>query len=316
MTNEELIRQYYDGDEAALDKLYRRNIGLIRKIAEEAAKDFNCLQRDSDRPEYFSAYTNTILDDLFGEGVLEFLTRIKSREYDDSRAKLTTYLYPHLKGRMTRWLEQSIGNLALSKGEMEAVRRAQKLYHSDWLSIDEIAEEMDITRAEVIRHIRYNTHFRGVYDLVSEDYDGDPFERLMPGKLSAPAEEIVYRKVCIELLREMFNDLPKKDRDILGKIYGVFGFQKTPLKEIGMYHMMRESAVEKAEDRAIEKLAKAYPGSELQLWKAVHRMLRRPILLPEGDTKLRMQFPQYVRALAEVYGVLSEATTDETLVCD
>ena len=183
MTNEELIRQYYDGDETALDNLYRRNIGLIKKIAEEAAGEFNCLQRDNDRPEYFSAYTNTILDDLFGEGVLEFLTRIKNREYDESRAKLTTYLYPHLKGRMTRWLEQSIGNLALSKAEMEAVRRAQKLYHSDWLSIDEIAEEMDITRAEVIRHIRYNTHFRGVYDLVSEDYDGDPFERLMPGKL-------------------------------------------------------------------------------------------------------------------------------------
>ena len=316
MTNEELIRQYYDGDEVALDKLYRRNIGLILRIAEEAAKEFNCLRMDSERPDEFSAYTKTILDDLFGEGVLEFLTRIKNREYDESRAKLTTYLYPHLKGRMTRWLEQSIGNLALSKGDMEAVRRAQKLYHSDWLSIDEIAEEMNITRAEVIRHVRYNTHFRGVYDLVSEDYDGDPFERLMPGKLSAPAEEIVYRKVCIELLREMFDDLPKKDRDILGKFYGVFGFKKTPLKEIGMYHMMRESAVEKAKDRAIVKLEKAYPGSKLQLWKAVHRLMRRPIHPQEDDTELRMQFPQYVHALAEVYGVLSEATTDETLMCN
>ena len=311
MTNKELLRQCYDGDEAALDKLYRRNIGLIWNIAKEAAKEFNCLQMDSERPEEFSAYTNTVLDDLFGEGVLEFLTRIKSREYDESRAKLTTYLYPHLKGRMTRWLEQSIGNMALSKEDMEAIRRAQKLYHADWLSIDEIAEEMDITKADVIRHVRYNTHFRGVYDLVPEDYDGDPFERLMPGRFSAPAEQIVYRKVCIELLREMFDVLSKKDRDILGKFYGVYGFKKTPLKEIGMYHMMKESAVEKAKDRAIEKLKKAYPGSNLQLWKTVHRLMRRPILPPEDDTGLRKQFPKYVHALAEVYGVLSEATTDE-----
>lgn len=311
MTNEELIRQYYDGDEAALDKLYRRNLGLIRSIAKEAAKEFNCLHMDSNRPEEFSVYTKTILDDLCGEGALEFLTRIQSREYDESRAMLTTYLYPHLKGRMTRWLERSIGNLALSKDGMEAVRQAQKMYHSDWRSIDEIAEEMDIDRAEVTRHVRYNTHFLGVHDLVPEDYDGDPFERLMPGKLSAPAEQRVYRKVCIELLRKMFDALPKKDRDILGKFYGIFGFEKTPLKEIGMYHMMKESAVEKAKDRAIKKLEKAYPGSKLQFWKTIYRLMRRPILPPEDDAELRKQFPKYVHALAEVYGVLNEATTDE-----
>lgn len=183
MTNEKLIRQYYDGDETALDKLYRRNLGLIRSIAKEAAKEFNCLHMDRNRPEDFSSYTKTILDDLCGEGALEFLTRIQSREYDESRALLTTYLYPHLKGRVTRWLERSIGNLALSKGDMEAVRKAQKMYHSDWHSIDEIAKEMNIDSTEVTRHIRYNTHFLGVYDLVPEDYDGDPFELLMPGKL-------------------------------------------------------------------------------------------------------------------------------------
>ena len=49
------------------------------------------------------------------------------------------------------------------------------------------------------------------------------------------------------------------------------------MKEIGMYHMMKESAVEKAKSRAVEKLREAYPGSRLQVWRAVHRMLRRPI---------------------------------------
>ena len=311
MTNEELIRRYYDGDESALEKLYHRNCGLIRNIAKETAGEFNCLKMDTNHPEEYSSYTKTILDDLCGEGVLELLTRVQSREYDESRAMFTTYLYPHLKGRMTRWLEQNIGNLALSKDEMAAVRQAQKLYHSDWLDTDEVAEEMGISKARASRYIRYNTHFLGVYDLVPEDYDGDPFERLMPGKLSVPAEQIVYRKVCIELLQELFDALPKKDRDILGKFYGIFGFQKTPLKEIGMYHMMKESAVIKAKDRAIKKLEKAYPGSKLQLWKTVHRLMRRPILPPDDDTELRVLFPRYVHALAEVYGVLNEVKTKE-----
>ena len=41
MTNEELVRRYYGGDERALEELYRRNLGLIRRIARETAKEFN-----------------------------------------------------------------------------------------------------------------------------------------------------------------------------------------------------------------------------------------------------------------------------------
>ena len=310
MSNEQLIRQYYDGDEAALEKLYHKNIGLIRGIAKEAAAEFNCLMVDEHHPNQFSAYTKTILDDLCGEGTLEFLARIQSREYDQNCAALTTYLYPHLKGRMTRWLEQNIGCVALSKDEMAAVRQAQRLYHVAWKDTGEIAEELGVPEARVSRYVRYNTHFLGVHDLVPEGYDGDPYERLMPGMLSVSAEQAVYRKVCIELLRELFDALPKKDRDILGKAYGVFGYSEAALKEIGMYHMMKESAVEKAKNRAVEKLREAYPGSRLQVWRTVQRMMRRSVPPPGEDSELRRDFPQYVRALAEVYGVLNEATSD------
>ena len=307
MTNEQLIRRYYDGDEAALEKLYYKNIGLIRGIAKESAEAFNCLIMEQHHPNQFSAYTKTILDELCGEGALELLTRIQSREYDESRAALTTYLYPHLRGRMTRWLEQNIGCMALSKDEMAAVRQAQRLYHVAWKDTGETAEELGVPEARVSRYIRYNTHFLGVHDLVPEGYDGDPYERLMPGMLSVSAERAVYRKVCIELLRELFDTLPKKDRNILGKAYGVFGYSEAALKEIGMYHMMKESAVEKAKIRAGEKLREAYPGSRLQVWRTVHRMMRRPVPPPGEDSELRRDFPQYVHALAEVYAILEEA---------
>ena len=105
--------------------------------------------------------------------------------------------------------------------------------------------------------------------------------------LTASAEQIVYRKVCIELLRELFDALPKKDRDILGKAYGAFGYPEATLKEIGMYHMMKESAVEKAKSRAVEKLKAVYPGSRLQIWKVVHRMMQRPIPLQENNVGLQ-----------------------------
>ena len=50
MTNEELVRRYYGGDERALEELYRRNLGLIRRIARETAREFNCLHMDRERP--------------------------------------------------------------------------------------------------------------------------------------------------------------------------------------------------------------------------------------------------------------------------
>ena len=57
-----------------------------------------------------------------------------------------------------------------------------------------------------------------------------------------------------------------------------------------MYHMMKESAVEKAKERAVTKLKKAYPGSRLQIWRNVHRMIRRPILPAKDGRALRRSF--------------------------
>ena len=39
-------------------------------------------------------------------------------------------------------------------------------------------------------------------------------------------------------------------------------------------------------------------------------MMQRPIPPVEDDTELRRNFPQYVRALAEVYSLLNEAASD------
>ena len=89
---------------------------------------------------------------------MELLTRIQNREYDESRAVLTTYLYPHLKGRMTRWLEQNLGCMALSKDEMTAVRQVQRLYHVAWKDTGEIAEELGIPEDTDLRAVADSTN--------------------------------------------------------------------------------------------------------------------------------------------------------------
>lgn len=68
MTNEELLHQYYDGDDSAFESLYRRNLGFIKKVAVEAATDFHCVQYQTADKEKYTTYTGTILNDLCAEG--------------------------------------------------------------------------------------------------------------------------------------------------------------------------------------------------------------------------------------------------------
>ena len=62
MTNEQLIRQYYNGDEAALEKLYHKNIGLIRGIAKETAAEFNCLMTENIKTFLYISVRNACID--------------------------------------------------------------------------------------------------------------------------------------------------------------------------------------------------------------------------------------------------------------
>jgi DNA-directed RNA polymerase specialized sigma subunit len=54
MTNEELTRQFYDGDKAALHTLYEQNTGFIHNVVNYAARRYRSF-----------IYSKDTLDDLF-----------------------------------------------------------------------------------------------------------------------------------------------------------------------------------------------------------------------------------------------------------
>ena len=274
MTNEELLREYYAGDNSVFETLYKRNLGFIKKIAVEAAADFHCVQYQSTSKKKYTAYTDTILNDLCAEGAAEFWDRIQRREFDGSRAQLTTYLYPHLKGRMYRWLEQNIGPMALSKEEMTAVRQAQKLYHEDGKEIFDVATEMEISEEQAAKHIGYNTHFLSVYDLVPDVEDTDPFEFLLQDSLAVPVDRLVHRKICIEYLEELFDQLSAKDKYILGHSYGIYGYEKYSIDQIALREMLTRDGVTKARSIALKHLRSIYSDSKLHHWLRANRAIK------------------------------------------
>lgn len=234
MTNEELILKFYDGDETILEKLYNKNIGFIRSIAKEVAVNFNCYNKSAEHPNKLTAHSKYVVNELFYEGMLEFFLCLRKKKCEPERAKLTTYLYPRLKGAMYRWMECNLGVLFFDPEDMAELRKAQKLYYDTGKESEEIAKELGIPLEDVARHIGYNTHFLSVYDLVPyEDREPyDPYERLMPNKSSASTDRIVYHKLCLEFLKELFEALPKKYREILGHSFALFGYKHIDLDEL------------------------------------------------------------------------------------
>jgi len=228
MTNEELLQQYQDGDASALEQLYEQNIGLIKRIAERCLLDYGYLPSDKKFSGRAAPVVEDLRQELFSEGTLVFCEQVQYGTYDPLRGKLTTYLYPHIKGAMHRWLE----------------KYQNKEAHT--VSISDLAAEGEID---------------GLIEYADQQ--------------STPVDWIVYQKICLELLQELFDKLSNKDKSILGHSFGVYGYEKYTLDELGLQEMLTADGVAKARKAALRHLQKLCTNSKLQLWRSAHLILFR-----------------------------------------
>ena len=81
--------------------------------------------------------------------------------------------------------------------------------------------------------------------------------------------------MCLELLKPLFRSLSAKDRSILGHTFGVYGYEKLSADELGLRELLSSDGVTKARKTALEHLRRRYPGSELQRWREVFRLVNR-----------------------------------------
>lgn len=276
MSNEELLCKLAEGDESALDKLCTENMSLIRNRTWQIAKTYSCLRYDRDGR--LSSYSEETLSDLESVGMVAFIECIRSGDYDPEKGALSTYVVPRIDGAMRRHMESSLGTLSLDRDSMNVVRKVQQMHHEEGLTAAEIGEVLGIPEAEAARHLSYPTHFFSFYDLADEDGDEEDILSYLATAPTVSPEQIVCRKLRIEYLEKLFQTLTRKEQDILGKCYGVFGYAKAPLWEIAMYHMIKEDGVEKAKNRALEKLRERYPDSRMGEWDRIVWMMRRQSL--------------------------------------
>lgn len=280
MSNEELIRKYQKCDDTEAQKalayeLYMQNRALLADIARKEAGKFNCLFTDEGR-DYLSDYSLTVLEDLEMEAASAFFELLALKGYDGS-AKVTTYIYPHIQFRLRRWLEKNIGSMALKKDEMQRIRTVQRCYHVEQMTTEEIAEEMGIPLSEVSEALNYGTHTLYVNDLMPEDGEAftDPYDYVTTEAMSVDVDKVVYRKLCLEYLRLLFDSMPMRDRDIVGQYLGIFGYEKKPTEEIAKGLCMTPDGVIKSYNAIVQDMGSKYPNSMFSVWRTVHAAVQR-----------------------------------------
>ena len=272
MSNEELLEQISNGDEAALTKLYLMNTGLVKDRAWFIARQYHCLRQT----QYgsLSDYAKETLSELESVGKLALVECVRAGGYDAEKGRFTTYVTPFLDGAMRRHLECSMGTLSLDRDSMGLVRKMQRLYYQEGKKLSEICVSLGISFRVAARAVAYPTHFFSVYDLQDPDDDGDVYERLTTNRLSGSAEDAVIRALTMKCLREEFMRLSKRDQEILGRYFGVYGFPKSDLREIAMRNRMKEPGVEKAKEQALKHLQNRFQGSfARKLQRAKHLVL-------------------------------------------
>jgi DNA-directed RNA polymerase specialized sigma subunit len=162
MSNEELVRLYYQGDQDALSQLCLKNEKLIVSLAHKTAGSFN--YHDS--------------EERCSVGMLAFVELLSSRDYDPEKARLSTYIFPHIQGAMHRFLEKNTGSIALTKYQMDLIRKAQRLYHATNLAVEAVATELGIPAYRAEQLLTYNTHDISLEQLF-EDEKECPFSEPM-----------------------------------------------------------------------------------------------------------------------------------------
>ena len=281
MTNEELLERIVNGDEAALAKLCLMNTGLVKDRARLVARQYHCLRQT--KHGGLSDYAKETLSELESVGKLALVECVRAGGYDAEKGRFTTYVTPFLDGAMRRHLERNMGTLALDRDSMGLVRKAQCLYYQEGKDPSEVCASLGISFRAAARAIAYPTHFFSVYDLQGPDDDGDIFERLASTRLSGSAEDAVIRIVTMECLREAFLRLSKKEQDILGRYFGVYGFPKADLREIAVRNRMKESGVEKAKDQALKHLRDQYRDSFAWELRWARRMVAQAEPIPSDS---------------------------------
>lgn len=256
MTNEELVKQFYNGDKAALHTLYEQNTAFIHDTVNTVAKRYRSF-----------IYSRDTLDDLFQIASLEFIERLMSKQYAPAEAMLLTYIKPFIEERVRDYIIEISSLFKLSRKKFSLINKCKRLHKNGKFDKD-IADELDISITLVKRCLQYSFVYSVIiYGSDNDNYGFDYISEDQLGTNDLHPDNKIYFKLCEEYLKPLFKKLSKKEQEILGRYFGVYDYEKTSVDDISKLMLMTPNAINKSVNSSLRKLNDMYyNGSKLFYW--------------------------------------------------
>lgn len=255
MTNEELVKQFYDGDKHALHTLYEQNTGFIRDTVGVVAKRYRSF-----------IYSRDTLDDLFQIALLEFIERLSRKEYDPDISTVLTYIKPYIEENVVDYIVAASSVCDISRKSFSLIQKCKEMYRNGKFVTD-IADDLGISKELVRKCLRHSFRYTAIVYSDDDDEAGTISESKL-GVNDLHPDNDVYIKLCCEYMRPLFDVLSAKEKEILFRRYGVYDYEEMPADDIGDLMLMTRNAVEKSVRASLDKLKKEYfKDSELFYWR-------------------------------------------------
>lgn len=256
MTNEELVKQFYNGDKAALHTLYEQNTAFIHGTVNTVAKRYRSF-----------IYSRDTLDDLFQIASLEFIESLMSKQYAPAEAMLLTYIKPFIEERVRDYIIETSSLFKLSRKKFSLINKCKRLHKNGKFDKD-IADELGISITLVKRCLQYSFVYSVIiYGSDNDNYGFDYISEDQLGTNDLHPDNKIYFKLCEEYLKPLFKKLSKKEQEILGRYFGVYDYEKTSVDDISKLMLMTPNAINKSVNSSLRKLNKMYyNGSKLFYW--------------------------------------------------
>ena len=228
----ELIAQAQEGDKLAKEKLVKHNMGLVKSVLR------GFLNRGYD------------MEDLFQIGSIGLLKAID--KFDTSfDVKFSTYAVPMIAGEIKRFLRDD-GMLKVSRSLKQTANRVK--YAQESLSksfgreptIQEIADELQIDREEIVMALESSYQPDYLYDVVHQE-DSNPLRIIDKISLDEEQEDEIIDNI---VLKEALSHLKERDRQIIILRY----FKDKTQVEVAKLLGISQVQVSRIEKRIIEEI--------------------------------------------------------------
>lgn len=212
----ELIKRSREGDKEARDRVVTENVGLVWSI----------VRRFANRGHE--------MEDLFQIGSIGLIKAID--KFDSSyNVKFSTYAVPMITGEIKRFLRDD-GMIKVSRSLKETaikIRIERERFsnaHGREPTIDEIGQELDIAKDEIVMALETGAEVESLYKTI---YQGDGNPIYLIDKLAETKDEsenLIDRLA----LREIINSLGEKEQEIIKLRYFKDRTQTDIAKELGI----------------------------------------------------------------------------------